>query len=82
MIEMEALKARLFNYRPPAPGKELWKSELDLTKCGDGEKREIQRLGHTIEDFEREGLNRGQVHHILFGWNHPSRRYLEDLPFC
>lgn len=63
---MQLLK-RLDNY-PGAGVNEKWKFEKDLTKCTDNEKKEMERIGVTIKTFTDAGLNRGQVAHILFGY--------------
>lgn len=60
---------RLENYPGPHPG-EKWKLETDLHKCTDREKGEMEKEGLTVEELMVLGLNRGQVHHILFGWKH------------
>ena len=66
---MEELLNRLKTY-PGAHENEKWKLETDLSKCTQREKEEMQKLGYTIEDFAKHGLNRGQVAHILFGYQH------------
>ena len=68
---MERLKERLANY--PGPHKnETWKLDTDLTHCTDREIREMHRLGTNPGQMMAAGLNRGEVHHILFGWRYPS----------
>lgn len=70
---MKELLKRLETY-PGAHENELWKLETDLNKCTDREKNEMQKLGYTVDDFANEGLNRGQVAHILFGYRHAKGR--------
>lgn len=66
---VEQLKERLLNY--PGPHKnEKWKLETDLTKCTVREMRELQRLGVTVGQLMAAGLNRGEVHHILYGYKY------------
>ena len=60
---------RLFTYRGPHSGEE-WKLERNLAKCTSREKEEMKKLGLSVEQLMALGLNRGQVHHILFGWKH------------
>lgn len=69
---MNELLKRLKTY-PGAHENEKWKLETDLSKCTKREKEEISRLGYTIDDFTKEGLNRGEVAHILFGYRHTRR---------
>jgi len=66
---MNNILNRLENY-PGAHPWEKWKLETDLNKCTDREKEEMEKEGLTIEELTALGLNRGQVHHILFGWKH------------
>lgn len=64
---VEKLKERLANY--PGPHKnETWKLETDLTKCTMREMRKMQELGVTPGQLMAAGLNRGEVHHILYGY--------------
>lgn len=58
---------RLHNYPGAHPGED-WKNDTDLNHCTDREKEQMRREGLTMKDLK--GLNRGQVHHILFGWRH------------
>ena len=60
------LAERLRSY-PGAHPNEVWKLEKDLNKCTD-KKKQMTRLGSTVEDLILPGLNRGQVAHILFGY--------------
>ena len=63
------LKSRLSNYPGAHPGEE-WKLDTDLNNCTDREKAEIARLGFTVEDLVKEGFNRGEVQHMLFGYRY------------
>lgn len=58
---------RLDTYPGPHPN-EKWKLETDLTKCTDKEKDEMRKYNLSPADFMDAGLNRGQVHHILYGY--------------
>ena len=69
MTRIEMLKQRLNTY-PGAHENEKWKLERNLDKCTNREKEQMQRLGITTSQLMAEGLNRGQVHHILFGYQH------------
>ena len=69
---MEELLKRLNNY-PGAHKNERWKLETDLTRCTAKEKEAIKKLGYTIDDFMKAGLNRGEVAHILYGYKHTRR---------
>ncbi len=63
--EIETLRQRLNTY----PGSiEKWKQETDLTKCTNTEKAELAKWGLSVEDLQAEGFDRGQVHHMLFGY--------------
>ena len=73
MDKVSELKERLRGY-PGAHEGEEWKLEKDLTKCTDKEKRMMAHLGVTPEDLMRAGLNRGEVHHILFGCSHKPQK--------
>ena len=64
-MTVSELEARLANY-PGAHENEKWKLETDLTKCTPREKDEIEAMGLTLEDLKSH--NRGEVHHMLFGW--------------
>lgn len=70
---MKELLERLSNYGG-AHENETWKFETDLNKCTKREKEEMAKLGVTVDDFMQEGLNRGEVAHILFGYRHTPRR--------
>ena len=70
-MHVEILMERLANYPGPHEG-ETWKLETDLTKCTPREKKEMERLGVTPEMLMDAGLNRGEVHHILFGYKHTA----------
>ncbi len=70
---MNELLKRLNNYGG-AHANEKWKMETDLNKCTDREKEEMKKLGVTVDDFMKEGLNRGEVAHILFGYRHTPRK--------
>ena len=72
-MTMEEMKARLKNY-PGAHPNEKWKLEKDLNKCTDKEKAMMRIYGFTPESFMAEGLNRGEVHHILYGYAYESIR--------
>lgn len=67
-----ALRLRLQNYPGPHEG-ESWKLEKDLHKCSEREKREMERYGVTVKQLMRAGFNRGEVHHMLFGYKHEGR---------
>ena len=69
MDRVSELKERLRDY-PGAHEGETWKLEKDLTKCTDKEKQMMAFLGVTPEELMEAGLNRGEVHHILFGCSH------------
>lgn len=69
MNRIEMLKLRLRNY-PGAHEGEKWKLEKDLKKCTAREKEKMKTLGVTPEQLMAEGLNRGQVAHILYGYRH------------
>lgn len=64
---MDELTERLNNYPGPRQG-EGWKNDKDLSHCTLKEKEAIAAMGYTIEDFERIGMTRGQLHHIAFGY--------------
>ena len=66
------LTLRLQNY-PGPHGNETWKLEKNLHKCTDREKLELARYGVTVDQLMREGFNRGEVHHMLFGYKHEGR---------
>lgn len=68
---VEFLMKRLANYPGPHDG-ERWKLETDLTKCTPREKKEMENLGVTPEMLMAAGLNRGEVHHILFGYKYSA----------
>ncbi len=69
---VEELKERLVNY--PGPHKnEKWKLEKDLTKCTLKEMKKMQELGVNPGRLMAAGLNRGEVAHILFGYDHVMR---------
>ena len=70
-MHVEFLKKRLANYPGPHDGEE-WKLETDLTKCTPREKKEMGKLGVTVEMLMYAGLNRGEVHHILFGYKYSA----------
>ena len=63
------LKQRLRTY-PGAHENEEWKLEKDLEKCSAKEKEQMHRLGITPAQLMAEGLDRGQVAHILFGYRY------------
>ncbi|MBR6875504.1 MAG: hypothetical protein IKN00_04355 [Bacteroidales bacterium] len=71
--KLKALKARLNTY-PGAHTGEDWKKDTDLTHCTERERAEMARCGVTVEELEREGFDRGQVAHMLFGYRHTGRR--------
>lgn len=77
MDRVSELKERLRGY-PGAHEGEEWKLEKDLTKCTDKEKQMMAFLGVTPEELMEAGLNRGEVHHILFGCSH--KRYTVAFP--
>ena len=77
MDKVSELKERLRDY-PGAHEDELWKLEKDLTKCTDKEKQMMACLEVTPEELMDAGLNRGEVHHILFGCSH--KRYTVAFP--
>ena len=77
MYRVNELKERLRDY-PGAHEGELWKLEKDLTKCTDKEKQMMAYLGVSPEELMEAGLNRGEVHHILFGCSH--KRYTVAFP--
>ena len=77
MDRVSELKERLRDY-PGAHEGESWKLEKDLTKCTDKEKQMMAFLGVTPEELMEAGLNRGEVHHILFGCVH--KRYTVAFP--
>ena len=78
MDRVNELKERLRDY-PGAHEGESWKLEKDLTKCTDKEKQMMAYLGVSPEELMEAGLNRGEVHHILFGCilpaDDPADRY-------
>lgn len=70
---LEMLRERLANYPGPHPG-EKWKLEKNLeVYCTINEVRAVQRLGLTMADLMQAGFNRGQVHHMLFGYRYSGR---------
>ena len=77
MDRVSELKERLWDY-PGAHEGESWKLEKDLTKCTDKEKQMMAHLGVSPEELMEAGLNRGEVHHILFGCSH--KRYTVAFP--
>ena len=77
MDRVSELKERLRDY-PGAHEGESWKLEKDLTKCTDKEKQMMAYLGVSPEELMEAGLNRGEVHHILFGCSH--KRYTVTFP--
>lgn len=77
MDRVSELKERLRDY-PGAHEGETWKLEKDLTKCTDKEKQMMAYLGVAPEELMEAGLNRGEVHHILFGCSH--KRYTVAFP--
>lgn len=78
MDRVSELKERLRDY-PGAHEGESWKLEKDLTKCTDKEKQMMVFLGVTPEELMEAGLNRGEVHHILFGCSY-YKRYTVAFP--
>ena len=70
-MEIEQLKKRLANYPGPHPN-EAWKRDTDLTHCTPKEMDEMKRLGITVEQMMEAGFNRGEVHHMLFGYLHQT----------
>ena len=62
---------RLKTYPGPHPGED-WKYDKDLNHCTEREKKAIKKEGLAIKMLMDFGLNRGQVHHILFGWRFPK----------
>ena len=68
------IQSRLKTY-PGAHSNETWKLEKDLNKCTDKEKAMMKAYGWTVDYLIGQGLDRGQVHHILFGYlRKPIRR--------
>lgn len=59
---------RLDSY-PGAHPNENWELESDLRKCTLKERAKLNELGITIDDLMNAGLNRGEVHHLLFGYD-------------
>lgn len=66
--QLSTLLQRLNSY-PGARPNEKWKLETDLQKCSSKEKAKMQELGISIDDLTDAELNRGEVHHILFGYD-------------
>lgn len=66
---IKRLKKRLASYPGPRPGED-WMLDTDLTNCTLREMEEMVAQGVTIRDLREAGLNRGEVHHILFGYKH------------
>ena len=72
---IQKLARRLWSYSGPLSSEE-WKYDEDLNHCTNREKEEMKKYGLTPTDFMNAGYNRGQVHHILFGYRFsPTRRY-------
>lgn len=69
MTVEEELKERLKTYPGPHPG-EKWKLETDLTRCTPREKLKMREMGTDPQKLMAAGLNRGEVAHILFGWQY------------
>lgn len=66
-MTISELEKRLENY-PGAHPDEPWKHETVLNKCTPREKEAISKLGLSLDDLK--GHNRGEVHHMLFGWRY------------
>lgn len=66
------LKKRLVNYPGPLPGEE-WKRDRNLNHCKPKTIAEMHRLGTNVEELMAAGLDRGQVHHMLFGYRYERR---------
>lgn len=64
---------RLKNY-PGAHANENWKKDRNLNHCTWREREEMESLGVTPEQLADFGLNRGEVHHILFGYRYATGR--------
>ena len=64
---------RLKSY-PGAHANESWKKDRNLNHCTRREREEMERLGVTPEQLTDFGLNRGEVHHILFGYRYTIER--------
>ena len=68
-MTVKELAARLKTY-PGANKNEDWKLEADLNKCTAHEKAELAGYDITPADLMVLGMNRGEVHHILYGYKH------------
>ena len=68
-MTVKELAARLKTY-PGAHENEGWKLESDLTKCTVHEKAELASYDISPAELMVLGLNRGEVHHILYGYKH------------
>lgn len=66
-MTIETVKDRLRNYPGAHPGEE-WKNNKNLGDCTAREKAQMHREGTSVEELTRYGLNRGEVHHVLYGW--------------
>ena len=73
---MEDLLMRLATYRQPAINKsQEWRLSTKLSEeCTPREQEEMRKYKVKPKHFERLGLNRGQVHHMLFGYKHEKVR--------
>ena len=73
MNTLEILQKRLETY-PGAHPNENWKRETDLNKCTPREKARMMEYGLTVEDFMKAGHNRGEVAHMLYGYENELRK--------
>ena len=60
---------RLTTYPGPRPGED-WKRVTNLSQCTLREQEELLKYGITLEMCEEQGLTRGEVSHILWGYRH------------
>ena len=63
------METRLPSYTGPHPNEE-WKRVTDLSQCTLREQEELAKYGITFEMCEEQGLTRGEVSHILWGYRH------------
>ena len=63
----ELKKKRLGSY-PGARPNEKWKQDTNLNHCTEKEKAGMRREGFTVAEAMAAGLDRGQIHHILYGY--------------
>ena len=61
------LAKRLETYSGPHPN-ETWKLDKNAYHCTEREKQEMAKYGLAPIDFMNAGYNRGEIHHMLFGY--------------